>query len=79
MPLLSLTTERQTRLLASIQAKRAQVDELEATSELELWRRELSSLRDGLEKYLAEREAAEMGAPTARGKGRRRAPRAAAS
>ena len=55
MPLLSLTAERATRLEAELERKRVQVDELQKTSELALWKRELEALRQPLAAHIAAR------------------------
>ena len=52
MPLLSLTEERMASLERQVAKKRDEFDELHATSELDLWRRDLEALRPALEEYV---------------------------
>jgi DNA topoisomerase-2 len=52
LPLLSLTEERVTKLMGEIERKRAQATELQHTSELALWSRELEALRMPLQAHL---------------------------
>ena len=52
LPLLSLTKERVAKLEGEIKRKRAQATELQHTSELALWSRELEALRMPLQAHL---------------------------
>ena len=52
LPLLSLTEERVAKLMGEIERKRAQATELQHTSELALWSRELEALRMPLQAHL---------------------------
>ena len=55
MPLVTLTGERQARLEERIASSRDQIAALQATSELDLWRRELHELRGAMQQYLEAR------------------------
>ena len=58
MPLVSLTAERVAQLEKQVGHKEQQVRELSATTELQLWKRELEKLRPALEAYIQEQESA---------------------
>ena len=52
MPMLSLTGERAAKLEAELARKQDELDELQRTSELEMWKRELHALRAPLKAHL---------------------------